>query len=208
MRFGAGYEQAHANLANTLLRLGRPEEAAAEYRQVLQLNPASLDARCNGGSALVQQGRTQEAIVEFREALKIDPDCHQAHFNLGFALFQQGEAGEAVAQVQRALELEPSNPNFQSQLAWMLATAPQTALRNGARARQLATQANEINGGNNALVLRTLAAAQAETGEFSTAVQTGRKAQELAEDPIQYHPCRSIAPGNQTLRSRTPVRRC
>jgi Flp pilus assembly protein TadD len=58
---------------------------------------------------------------------------------------------------------------------------PQPSLRDGARAVQLATQASQAAGGTNPLFLRTLAAAYAQAGQFSDAVQTAQKALELAE---------------------------
>jgi len=63
----------------------------------------------------------------------------------------------------------------------MLATAAQATLRDGARAVQLATQASQASGGNDPLTLDTLAAAYAEVGDFSKAVQTAKKALQLAE---------------------------
>ena len=47
-------------------------------------------------------------------------------------------------------------------LAWALATCPDASLRNGAKAVQLARQANRLSDGKNPLVLRTLAAACAD----------------------------------------------
>jgi len=88
---------------------------------------------------------------------------------------------EAISQTQKALELQPANLSFENNLAWMLATAPQASLRNGARALELAGKANQSSGGNNPQILRTLATAYAETGEFANALQTAQKALQLAE---------------------------
>src|SRR5205823_5434618 len=80
-----------------------------------------------------------------------------------------------------ALELQPDNVVFQNSLAWMLAAAPKANLRDGARALELATKADQSTGGNNPIALRTLAAAYAEAGDFSNAVQTSQSALQLAE---------------------------
>jgi len=53
-------------------------------------------------------------------------------------------------------------------------------LRNGLKAVQLAKQADRLVGGTNTIVLRTLAAAYAENGEFANAIKTARSAMQLA----------------------------
>jgi Flp pilus assembly protein TadD len=62
----------------------------------------------------------------------------------------------------------------------VLATTLQASLRNGPRAVELAQQANQLAGGENPVILRTLAAAYAEAGRFSDARQSAQKAMTLA----------------------------
>jgi hypothetical protein len=64
--------------------------------------------------------------------------------------------------------------------AWMLATASDPSLRNGARAEALATQASQLSGSGSPAILRTLAAAYAEQGSYGPAAATARRALELA----------------------------
>ena len=53
-------------------------------------------------------------------------------------------------------------------------------MRNGVKAVELARQANLATGGDDPMMLGTLAAAYAETGMFSEAVKTARQALDLA----------------------------
>jgi Flp pilus assembly protein TadD len=53
-------------------------------------------------------------------------------------------------------------------------------LRNGAKAVELARRANSLTGGENPVIFRTLAAAFAEAGRFSEAVETAQRALQLA----------------------------
>jgi hypothetical protein len=62
----------------------------------------------------------------------------------------------------------------------MLATVPQTTLRNGAKALQLALEASQSTGGNNPTILRTLAAAYAQAGKYPDAITTARRALQVA----------------------------
>jgi hypothetical protein len=118
------------------------------YREALRINPAFAVAHDNLGKALFHQGRMEEGIAQFRAALQIDPTLADAHYNLGIALLRQGRMEEAIEQDQKALELQPANVrHYQNNLAWMLATAPQASLRNGARALELALKASQASGG-------------------------------------------------------------
>ena len=65
-------------------------------------------------------------------------------------------------------------------LAWVLATCPEASVRNGAEAVELARRAVKLSDGREPAILGTLAAAYAEAGRFPEAVQTARKALELA----------------------------
>jgi len=172
---------AHNNLGNALFYQGRTKDAIAEFREAVRIDPDYENAHNNLGNALCQEGLIDDAIDQYRQALRIDPAYADALFDLANALFQQGHAGEAIADAQAALELQPANPAVQNDLAWMLAAASPTSLRNGDKAVQLAIQATQASGGDNPVVLRTLAAAYAQAGQFKTAVQAAQKALQLAQ---------------------------
>lgn len=65
-------------------------------------------------------------------------------------------------------------------LAWMLATCGDASLRNGVEAIKLAEKAVSVTSRTNAAYLDTLAAARAETGDFTGAVRTQKEALKLA----------------------------
>ncbi len=181
VRLNPAYAIAHSNLGHALLLQGLTAEGIAEYEEALRLNPGTAEVRNNLGAVLFQQGRVDEAISQFRDVLQINPADAKAQANLGNILFSRGESGEGIEHMEKALELEPAAAGFQDNLAWMLATAPQASLRDGARAVRLAAQASQAKGNNNPVPLRTLAAAYAEEGRFSDAVQIAQSALQLAE---------------------------
>ena len=123
-----------------------------------------------------------EAITHFQQALKIKPDYAEAHYNLGNAFLKKGSMSEAIAHFQMALQLEPADPGIQNNLGWLLAASPEASLRNGNKAVELARQANALTGGKNPIILHTLAAALAEAGRFSEAMETAQHALRLAEE--------------------------
>jgi tetratricopeptide (TPR) repeat protein len=181
LRIDPANEAAHHNLGNILLAQGQTDEGIAELRAALKITPTDAPIHNTLGIALFRQGRPEEGVEEFREALRLDPDDAQAHNNLAKAMLDLGRTDEAIPEAEQALELEPTNGNFQNNLAWMLATAPQTSLRDGPRAVQLALQASQSGGGDDPNILRTLAAAYAEAGKFQDAIRTARNALQLAE---------------------------
>ena len=173
--------EAHNSLGGALLQKGKVDEAIPHFQKALQIKPDNAEACYNLGSALLQKGKVDEAIPHFQRALQIKPDNAEACYNLGNALLQKGRADEAITHYQKALQIKPNYLEVQNNLAWVLAVAPQALLRNGRQAVELALQANQLAGGENPIILRTLAAAYAEAGQFPEAVETAQRALQLAE---------------------------
>jgi protein O-mannosyl-transferase len=69
-----------------LFRRGRLDEAIAQCREALRLDPNIAETHNNLGQALALQGRRDEAIVEYREALRLDPHHDEARRLLDEAL--------------------------------------------------------------------------------------------------------------------------
>jgi len=128
----------------------------------------------------LRKGRIDESIDHSREALRIRPNNSDAHNNLALALLYRGDVNEALAHWKKSLEIQPENLNAQCNLAWILATSPNSSLRDGAKAVELAENVARRAGHPNPIVLRTLAAAYAETGRFSEAISAAQDALELA----------------------------
>ena len=130
---------------------------------------------------LMRRDRLAEAIAHSEEALRIRPGDADAQNNLGLALLRTGDAQRAAAHLEKALAIDPGHMNAEVNLAWILATAPDESTRNGARAVQLAEDVALRAGHPNAIVLRTLAAAYAETREFRDAIETAQQAIAIAK---------------------------
>ena len=169
----------HLTLGTVLLGQGQVDEAIAHLEEALALEPGLANAHNTLGNALLRKGRPADAIAHFREALRLRPDFARAHSNLGAVLLRQGQFAEALTHYQAALAAQPANPSVLNSVTWVLATCPESSVRNGPRAVELAQQARRLPSGENPAVLSTLAAAYAEAGRFPEAVATAQHALEL-----------------------------
>jgi tetratricopeptide (TPR) repeat protein len=171
---------AENNLGIIFLQKGQLEEAISRLQAAIDLRPENGPAHDNLAKAFLQKGRLEEAMVHYRKFLEIEPQNVEARNILGTALIQQGHVKEAIQQWQEALAIEPENGNAASNLAWVFATCPDASIRDGGRAVELAEKALRISGGQVPMIFHILAAAYAENGRFSEAIETARRGAALA----------------------------
>jgi tetratricopeptide (TPR) repeat protein len=168
------------NLGDGLAQKGQANEAISHYDEAIRLVPNYADAYYNRGNVLFTNGRVDEAIADWERSLQLKPNDADAHTCLGNALLRQGFPNEAIAHYEKALELAPEDARSRNNIAWLLATSSDPAIRNGARAVAFANEAVELSGGREPSFLRTLAAAYAESGGFAEAVAAVRQASVIA----------------------------
>jgi protein O-mannosyl-transferase len=174
------WAEGHFNLGTALLQKGQIGEALAHFREAVKLRPDYAEAQNNLAGVLLKEGQVDEAILHYQKVLELRPDREKAHYNLGNALLQKGKVEEAIAHYEKALQIDPRSISALNQLAWVLATNSEAQIRNGAKAIELARQADQLSGGKNPIILHTLAAAYAESRQFSQAVETAQDALKLA----------------------------
>jgi TolB-like protein/Tfp pilus assembly protein PilF len=100
------YATAHHWYGNgPLLALGRFEEAIAEGKRAIELDPLSPIINADLGQNLYNARRYDEAITQLRKTLEIDPTFYYAHYNLGMALQRKGDLPAAIAEYTKAQQL-------------------------------------------------------------------------------------------------------
>jgi tetratricopeptide (TPR) repeat protein len=172
-------DTAHLCMAEALLQRGRLDEAIAHSQAAIDIRPENAGAYGRIPVVLTDK-QAQSAVAYWENRLKANELDTDAHNNLGVVLIQSGDPRGAIAQWEASLAIKPNDGNAQNNLAWVLATYPDGTIRNGNRAVELAEKAAALPGGQDPLVLRTLAAAYAEAGKFSRAIETAERASELA----------------------------
>ena len=168
------------NLGIVFLGQGKVDDAISLLQDAVDLRPDNSAAHENLAKALLQKGQVAEALIHYRKLLELQPDNIEVHNIVGTVLVQQHRVGEGVEEWQKVLAIQPDNGNALSNLAWVFATSPDQSLRDGPKAIELAVQALRLSGGRIPVLFRTLAAAYAESGQFSEAIQTAQKGIELA----------------------------
>jgi protein O-mannosyl-transferase len=196
----------HNNLGIVLAGRGKADEAIAQYRKALKIKPDYAKAHNNLGNALAGSGQVDEAILHFQKALEIEPDVADIHNSLGVALQSRGRFKEAVAHCRRAMAIRPQYVPAQNALAWMLATCPEASVRNGAEAVEVAQRAARLSDSRDPAILDTLAAAYAEAGRFSEAIETARRALDLATEQNNGILANTIRARLKLYQSNTPYR--
>jgi tetratricopeptide (TPR) repeat protein len=158
------------------------EQAVADFTEAIRLAPDQPDAYLQRALAYTQLGRYDLALGDYTEQIRLNPESPLA-YNFRARLYsRQGNHAAAVTDHLRASELDPGNANTHSRLAWIWATSPDDAVRDGRRAVESARKACELTQGKRADCLDALAAAHAESGQLDEAVKWAEKAVELAPE--------------------------
>ncbi|OYW75782.1 MAG: hypothetical protein B7Z37_11825 [Verrucomicrobia bacterium 12-59-8] len=171
--------EAHHGLAYILLQQGDLEQAIRHFQQAADLHP-DVGNCLNLGNAQLQAGQFAKAIDSYLKVIAADPRHADAHYCLGMAYARLGRLDSAVNHYQSALLASPGHLPSLNNLAWLLATSRIETLRNGAKAVALAEQALQLPGASKAYLMRTLAAAHAEAGDYDKAGQIALQAAAIA----------------------------
>ncbi len=128
----------HVNLGGLLGSVANDyPAAAAEFREVLRLDPHHLNAQFGLGNVLRQQGQLDEAAASYRAAIRLKPEFGPAHHNLAYILARQGDVDGAIAEGRESLRLQPDAIAVPSNLAWLLALYPDRSARDYEEAARL-----------------------------------------------------------------------
>lgn len=171
---------AHSNLGEALFLQGRTRESIQHFEEAIRLGTKQAEVYNNLGFALADTGDYDGAVRSYVSALSIDPDRAEIIKNLADTFVALGDTGRAVRLYELAVDKKPDYVDALKRAACIFASGADASFRNGGRAVVLAERANVLCDGRDTSVLCVLAAAYAEAGQFSKAVDVTRKAAAIA----------------------------
>jgi tetratricopeptide (TPR) repeat protein len=147
------------------------DRAIADFTEAIRLDPKYSGSYNNRGIAYRYKKEYDRAIADYNEAIQLDSKGAGAYLNRGWAYHDKKDYERAIADTEETLRIDPNSDLACNNLAWLLATSPKDALRDGKRAVELATKACEATNWKNLDWIDTLAAACAENKQFDEAVK-------------------------------------
>ncbi len=169
------------------LALGDFAKALADVQRALELDPHNQDARhfkeLMLGKIALRDGDLPAAQSHFRLATTIDDQEDTTWVFLGMIAASQGRTSEAILAYREALARAPNSIEANVNLANLLITAPDHALRNATEAVQLAENVCRLTQYTRPDLLNTLAAAYYAAGRTNDAIQVVQRALGLPDIP-------------------------
>jgi tetratricopeptide (TPR) repeat protein len=159
---------------------GKSKAAIPYFQKATLIDGDFFEAYYNLGIILTKENRVNEAMDAWQNVVRIRPRLAQGHENLGYALYMQARFSDSLTQLRLALEEEPNRLFALNLAASLLATCPDSSIRNGGEALSLAERAKQLTGGKDPAVLDTLSAAHAENGNFAEAIEIEQQGLALA----------------------------
>jgi len=111
----------HDALGIALAEKGQLNEAIAQFRQSLRLDPDSARTHWHLGAALASRGASQDAIEHLRRSVELDPANAQVHADLANLLIDARQLDAAIEQSRAALRLTPDSAEAHNNLGAALA---------------------------------------------------------------------------------------
>ncbi|MGO9635101.1 MAG: tetratricopeptide repeat protein [Steroidobacteraceae bacterium] len=112
LRFNADRPESRAALGNFYARQDRAEEAEAELRAALALDPKFAPAYVNLADLLRAQHQDAQAEQVLHDGLRQAPGAAALHYALGLTLVRLGRHADALAELERAAKLAPDDARF------------------------------------------------------------------------------------------------
>lgn len=156
------------------------DRAIVDYDKAIELNAGDPGGYIARGYAYQRQNLPDKAIADFTKLVEMQPTNSSAYFRRASVYFEARKYKEARSDYEQVIRLDPKSSFGYLELAWCLATCPDSTFRNGKEALELAQKGFSLEKGPNVETglecAVALAVAYAETGDFEQAVQNQKQA--------------------------------
>ncbi len=167
------YGQMQARRGEAYYFLRQEEKAERDISAALKYSlaePTALRIRHMRALMRASSGRAAQAIGDYDILVRLAPDNFLLYIQRGEARSRLARYRGALDDFTEAIRLAPDRAEGYNSKAWLLATCPRASCRSGEEALRLAQSAVGLRA--TSYTLNTLAAAQAEAGQFDEAVRT------------------------------------
>ena len=172
--------EAHLNLGLLDTRRQQPDEAEAEYRTAMRLDPAFVPALVNLADLDRARGMDQQGAELLRKAISLEPNNADVRHSLGLYLVRQHDYAGALDLLGQASDLAPGNVRY----AYVYAVALNSTGAHGeAMALLERTHREHLTDRD---VLMALVSIARDTGELVTALQHARELAALYPTDPQF----------------------
>jgi tetratricopeptide (TPR) repeat protein len=160
----------------------KPADAVVSLERLAKLDPNAVDIVMQWAALESSLKHNARAVELLDPVIEREPNNWQARRIRADALLGQAKHREAVENYEAALKIEPKDSGLLNNLAWLLATSPDEAVRDGRRSVELAEAACRETEYKQAHILSTLAAGYAEQGDFAAARKWSQQALDVADE--------------------------
>ena len=167
---------AYQMLMKCLLDSKRYNEAAAFGPEWLAVSPFDVAAHSSLAFAMSQTGDVSAAARQFGYVMMLQPSAEEPLAQLHQIVLSLAETPDGLQRLRDIVTNAPDAPRMLDELAWLLATYPDLNSRDGLEAVRLAERACALTNRRVPAFLSTLAAAYAETGDFSRGIAAAEEA--------------------------------
>jgi tetratricopeptide (TPR) repeat protein len=176
IELGPENSSAHQFLMNCLVESHRYNEASDLGREWLAVTPYDAAAHSALSVAMAESRDLISAAQHFGYVMMLRPQFEQAHAQLRQILLSLAREPDGLQRLRDIAANAPDSPRMLDELAWLLATYPDSRSRDGTEAVRLAEHACDLTERKIPALVDTLAAAYAEAGDFPRAIAAAEEA--------------------------------
>ena len=173
----------YRNRAKLFLKQGKADLALSDINSALEINPNSANLYEKRGIIYAKIGAFEKAIHDLDKAIEIAPSYNAYTWRAGVRLIASCDLKKVLEDYHSVIDMKNVNNDILlkvfNDVAWILATASDNAVRNPEKAAEYAKKSIAIKSdlGN----LDTLAVAFAGCGKFEEAINTVNQAIDLCK---------------------------